>query len=71
MAPTVCRCHHLERMLENEQVVTGPDDLLAAIDGDVTPIDDMRSTARYRRRVMSRVIYQALRNVCPWFRSLG
>jgi CO/xanthine dehydrogenase FAD-binding subunit len=65
MAPTVCRCPAIEAILEDEAEVRSPEDLLAAIRADVSPIDDIRSTARYREHVMSRVLYYALRDHCP------
>ena len=68
MAPTVCRCPAIETLLESGAAVRGPNDLLAAIHDDVSPIDDIRSTARYREEVMSRVLYFALREACPGFR---
>ncbi|MFQ5889620.1 MAG: FAD binding domain-containing protein [Gemmatimonadota bacterium] len=68
MAPTVCRCPAVEALLEGEEPVSSPDDLLPAIRQDVSPIDDIRSTAEYRERVMARVLYWALREVCPSFR---
>jgi xanthine dehydrogenase iron-sulfur cluster and FAD-binding subunit A len=43
--------------------VNGPDDLLPAIRRDVSPIDDIRSTARYRERVLARLLYFDLREV--------
>jgi len=46
--------------------VRGPDDLLPAIARDVSPIDDIRSTAAYRKRVMARVLYYGLREACRW-----
>lgn len=67
VAPTVCRCPRLERLLEEQLTVRGPDDLLEAIRQDVSPIDDIRSTARYREKVMSRILYYALRDECPSF----
>ncbi|MCP4654895.1 MAG: hypothetical protein GY856_05685, partial [bacterium] len=48
--------------------VSSPEDLLPAIRRDVSPIDDIRSTAAYRERVLGRVLYHALREVCPAFR---
>lgn len=60
MAPTVRRCPAIERLLEEEAPVSGPGDLLAAIREDVSPIDDLRSTARYRETVMARVLYHDL-----------
>lgn len=66
MAPTIRRCPTLERLLEDGTAVRGADDLLPAIARDVSPIDDIRSTAEYRRQVMARVLYDALREVCGW-----
>jgi CO/xanthine dehydrogenase FAD-binding subunit len=63
MAPTVRRCRAVEAMLEAETRVTSPDDLLPAIERDVQPIDDLRSTAEYRKRAMARVLYHDLREV--------
>jgi CO/xanthine dehydrogenase FAD-binding subunit len=59
-ATTVCRCRALEKLLTDGAAVASPDDLLAAIRQDVKPIDDVRSTAAYRERVMARVLYHAL-----------
>jgi CO/xanthine dehydrogenase FAD-binding subunit len=57
LAPTVCRCPALEEVLSAGRALTGPEDLLAAVDADVTPIDDLRSTAAYRRNVFARILY--------------
>lgn len=65
MAPTVCRCPHLEELLEGDHEPDAPEDLLEAVRRDVSPIDDLRSTARYRERVMSRVLYHAVRELDP------
>jgi CO/xanthine dehydrogenase FAD-binding subunit len=67
MAPTVCRCPALESLLDLEMLVTSPHDLLPAIRNDVSPIDDIRSTARYRETVMARVLYYGLRDGCDSF----
>ncbi|UCG74508.1 MAG: FAD binding domain-containing protein [Gemmatimonadota bacterium] len=67
VAPFVCRCTALERCLESEASVGSPDDLLPAIREDVSPIDDLRSSAAYRERVMARVLYYGLLEVCPSF----
>ncbi len=67
VAPTVRRCRAVERVLESGQPVTSPDDLLPAIREDVSPIDDIRSTAAYRERVMARLLYFDLRDVCASF----
>lgn len=60
MAPTVRRCPALERQIGDAKRIGSPDDLLPAIAQDVSPIDDIRSTAEYRRRVMARVLYHGL-----------
>jgi CO/xanthine dehydrogenase FAD-binding subunit len=65
VAPTVCRCPRLEALLEEGGAVRGPQDLLPALEGDIAPIDDLRSTADYRRTVLSRVLYFALREHVP------
>lgn len=61
VAPTIRRCPALERLLSDGAALRSPDGLLPAIDADVTPIDDIRSTAAYRRLVMARVLYDAVR----------
>ena len=38
-----------------------------ALDQDVSPIDDIRSTARYRGEVLARLLYWGLRDECPSF----
>lgn len=67
VAPTVRRCRAVERLLERGDPVGSPDDLLAALGQDVSPIDDVRSTAAYRERVLARLLYFDLRGVCPGF----
>ena len=66
MAPTIRRCPAIERLLEQGTALRDSDDLLPAIARDVSPIDDVRSTAEYRRRVMARVLYDELRETCGW-----
>ncbi|OLD94536.1 MAG: carbon monoxide dehydrogenase [Gemmatimonadetes bacterium] len=66
MAPTIRRCPAIERLLQQGAVLRDSDDLLPAIARDVSPIDDVRSTAEYRRRVMARVLYDELRETCGW-----
>jgi carbon-monoxide dehydrogenase medium subunit len=63
VAPTVRRCSAVETLLGERRPVNGPDDLLPAIRRDVSPIDDIRSTARYRERVLARLLYFDLREV--------
>ncbi len=60
MAPTVCRCRTLEGMLEHGSPIRRPEDLMPAIRQDVSPIDDIRSTAQYRQKVFSRTLFHAL-----------
>ena len=62
VAPTIRRCPAVERLLETGSAVASPNDLLPAIAQDVAPIDDIRSTAHYRTRVMARVLYHDLRD---------
>lgn len=66
MAPTVRRCAAIEAMLAAQSPIHAPDDFLPAIGQDVQPVDDVRSTAEYRRRVMARVLYYALRERCDF-----
>lgn len=66
VAPTVRRCSAVEQMLNTEVRVTSPAGFLDAIDRDVSPIDDIRSTAIYRRRTLAQVLYHALTNECPF-----
>lgn len=67
VAPTVRRCRAVEALLEARTPVSEPGDLLPAIQQDVSPIDDIRSTAAYRETVMARLLYYDLRDVCPSF----
>jgi CO/xanthine dehydrogenase FAD-binding subunit len=57
MAPVVCRCPAVEGRLTSDEPIDGPEGLLEAIRADLTPIDDLRSSARYRETVMARVLY--------------
>jgi CO/xanthine dehydrogenase FAD-binding subunit len=60
VAPTVRRCHTVERLLEEGPAPRAPEDLEAALSADVSPIDDLRSTAEYRSRVLARVLFDAV-----------
>jgi len=62
VAPTIRRCPALERLLEAGIPIASPEALLPAIAQDVAPIDDIRSSADYRTRVMARVLYHDLRD---------
>ncbi len=65
VAATVKRCPAIEQMLTSSRPIRTPDDFLPAISSDVTPIDDIRSTADYRRTVMARLLYHSLKGVTP------
>jgi len=60
VAPTIRRCPSIERLLEEQAAVHSPEELLPAIARDVTPIDDIRSTAEYRKQAMARVLFYDL-----------
>ncbi|RIK71362.1 MAG: hypothetical protein DCC66_01890 [Planctomycetota bacterium] len=57
VAPTVVRCRALEASLDAGRTFTGPPDIESLLTADISPIDDMRSTAAYRRRVLARLIF--------------
>ncbi len=67
VAPTVCRCRAVEDLLASGSTVSGPDSLATALAHDVSPIDDVRSSARYRGRVLARLLYWGLREQCASF----
>jgi xanthine dehydrogenase FAD-binding subunit len=57
VAPTVVRCARAEAMLEGRRL--DRDALLAAgetLRGEISPIDDLRATAAYRREVAGRLL---------------
>lgn len=56
LAPTVRRCHAVEALLNGGDAPETPEDLLPALASDVSPIDDVRSTARYREQVAARLL---------------
>ncbi|HEX9417565.1 MAG TPA: FAD binding domain-containing protein [Methylomirabilota bacterium] len=62
VAPTIRRCPAVERLLEAGIPIASSEALLPAIAQDVAPIDDIRSSADYRTRVMARVLYHDLRD---------
>ena len=61
VATTIRRCATIERLLETGANVVSPEGLFPAIGTDVAPIDDIRSSAHYRTRVMARVLHHDLR----------
>lgn len=66
VAPTVCRCSHLERALAAETPIADLESLATLLRHDISPIDDLRSTAEYRHKVLTRLVYFALREVCSF-----
>ena len=61
MAAVIMRCEAIEALLSSDTEIRKPEDLLGAVDADMTPIDDLRSTAAYRRAVFARILFHALR----------
>ncbi len=57
VAPTVVRCKSLEAALDAGRTFTSPAEIESILSSDISPIDDMRSTAAYRRRVLARLIF--------------
>jgi CO/xanthine dehydrogenase FAD-binding subunit len=57
VAPTVCRCHALEKALNDGKTFQNPKQIRQLLDADISPIDDIRSTAKYRTTVLSRLLY--------------
>jgi CO/xanthine dehydrogenase FAD-binding subunit len=68
VAPTVRRCRAVEAVLESGAEVKSPSAFEAALATDVAPIDDIRSTAEYRRTVLARLLYHSLRGAAPGVR---
>ncbi|HET6637689.1 MAG TPA: FAD binding domain-containing protein [Gemmatimonadota bacterium] len=62
VAPTVRRCTSVEHLIDENGAPNAPEDLDAALRADVAPIDDIRSTATYRMRVLARVLFDAVRD---------
>jgi len=65
VAPTPVRCPHAEARLLGE--VLAPATVVAAAgalaDSDIAPIDDLRSTADYRRRIAARLLADLLATI--------
>ena len=64
VAATVRRCPVIESLLNKGVPIRSAGDFLEAALADVTPIDDIRSTAEYRRTVLCRLLYHSLKGVC-------
>lgn len=61
VAPFVKRCPTVEQALNDARPIRSVDDLRALVDADISPINDIRSTADYRANVLSRLLYFWLR----------
>ena len=57
VAPLICRCRNMEAALDDGFSPNTSDDVRAIISTDISPIDDFRSTAAYRTRVLSRLLF--------------
>lgn len=65
VAPFVCRCRSLESVLNSAadpaRRFQSPDEIRQILAADISPIDDIRSTAKYRAAVLSRLLFHFLR----------
>jgi CO/xanthine dehydrogenase FAD-binding subunit len=67
MAATPIRARATEAVLEGTQPTReGADAAVAALTAEVHPIDDVRSTADYRRLVAGRVLHRLIRDAGAW-----
>ena len=67
VAATPIRAGATEAALDGRHPVrTTADEAVAALEGEITPIDDVRSTADYRRRVAGRVLHRLIREEGGW-----
>jgi CO/xanthine dehydrogenase FAD-binding subunit len=63
VAPTVVRCRDVEGVLRGKPLAPGLADAAAAsLDRDIAPIDDLRSTSRYRRTVSRNLLHDFMRS---------
>lgn len=61
VAPTVKRCTNIEAHWTRHKGFTSIDEALAVARRDVSPIDDIRSTAHYREQVLARLLFSMAR----------
>jgi len=65
VAPTMIRLPAAEAVLQGAEVTADTLDKAAeAVQGDISPIDDQRSTAEYRRGVAGVYLKRAIRQAC-------
>ncbi|HLM55978.1 MAG TPA: xanthine dehydrogenase family protein subunit M [Pyrinomonadaceae bacterium] len=70
VAPTVVRCLRTEEVLKGRAVNPAlAAEASAALVGEINPIDDIRSTARYRARVAQNLLEEFLSQLSPPSRS--
>lgn len=60
VGPVVCRCRGLEAALAAGRMFASPEELWDCLRSDVSPISDLRSTARYRQAVLCRLLFDGL-----------
>jgi len=61
------RAHATERVLEGAAPTSeSADRAAAAIAAEIVPIDDVRSTASYRRAVTARILRRIIRDAGGW-----
>ncbi len=60
VAPVVLRCRHLEAAFERGDRFDSAVALEQTLSKDISPIDDIRSNAEYRRKVLARLIHHRL-----------
>ena len=58
VAPTVIRCYQTEQVLKSD--LRDFDSARASLTREIAPIDDIRSTARYRLRVAQNLLEEFL-----------
>jgi xanthine dehydrogenase small subunit len=67
VAPTIIRAPRTEAVLEGAQPTRETADRAASVlEDEIHPIDDVRSTADYRRAVASRVLHRLIRDEGGW-----
>ena len=67
VAATPIRARATERLLEGSRPTPETADRAAeTLSNEITPIDDVRSTAEYRRAVAARVLHRLIREEGGW-----
>jgi CO/xanthine dehydrogenase FAD-binding subunit len=63
VAPTILRLKHVESALNANYPFDSPEAFLPLLAKDISPINDIRSTASYRTTVLSRLLYFSLQEL--------